>query len=166
LFRDLLRRIRTTLSPVPPEAALRYQRIDEWIERLPLEEARALAHRVLDNHDWFETERGDASSSLPATAPPLVREFYGRYARATGRFCDLQVVATECGPSDARRELLRVGHDDAHVELCTRGTENRVYLVADDVGAEAAVEGSVPSLYHAVVRVAAVLEYIAGPDPR
>jgi hypothetical protein len=59
--------------------------------------------------------------------------------------------------------MLRVGRDDAHVELCTRTADDRVYLVADDVGAAEAIEGSVPSIYHAVVRVAAVLDYVPGP---
>jgi len=149
---------------VPPQAARRYQLIDDWVERLPLEEARVLAWRVLDNPEWFQTELGDASASLPATTPASVREFYSRYVRATGRFCDVQLVGAECGPSETRREMLLVGRDDAHIGLCARGTEDRIYLVADDVAPDEAIEGSVPSIYHAVVRAAAVLEYVPGPS--
>jgi hypothetical protein len=163
LFQDLLRRLQSALAPAPPEAAARYQLIDEWIEGLPLEVARRLAHQVLDNPEWFQAELGDASSSLAITAPDTVREFYGRYRRATGRYCDVQLVAAGCGPSDTRPELMRVGRDDAHVELCVRKAEDRIYLVADDVGADEPIEGSVPSIYHAVVRVAAVLDYVPGP---
>ena len=163
MFKELLQRIRSVLSPVPPESARRYKLIEDRVERLPLEEARALAHHVLDNPEWFRTERGDASVSLPSMTPGSVRDFYRRYVRTTGRFCDVQPVAAECGPSEARPEMLRVSRDDAHVELCTQGTDDRVYLVANDVGPEEAVEGSVPSVYHPFVRAAAVLEYVSGP---
>jgi len=163
LLRDLLRRLSSALAPVSPEATRRYKLIDEWVEQLPLEEARALAHRVLDNPEWFRTEFGDMSHLLPTTIPASVREFYSRYVRITGRFCDVQLDAAECGRSETRAEMLRVGRDDAHVELCTKDAEDRVYLLADDVGAEEVIEGSVPSIYHAVVRAAAVLDYLPGP---
>jgi hypothetical protein len=163
LLKDLFRRLQAALAPVPPAAAARYKLIDEWVERLPLDEARRLACQVLDNLEWFETEPSDASASLAVGAPDTVRELYSRYGRATGRHCDVQLVAVGCGPSDTRPELLRVGRDDAHVELCVRVPEDRVYLVADDVGPGEAIEVAVPSIYHAVVRTAVVLEYVPGP---
>jgi hypothetical protein len=54
---------------------------------------------------------------------------------------------------------MRVGRDDPHVEWCVQEAEDRVYFVADDE----AIEASAPSIYHAVVRAAAVLDYVPGP---
>ena len=165
LPRNLFRRLRSALSPVSPDQARRYELIDRWIAHLSLDEAREVAQRVLENPEWFHTVLGNGSAALPADAPVTAREFYGRYVSATGRYCDLQLVAADCAPSAVRSDLLRVGRDDAHVELCTRGWDDRVFLVANDVGPEEAIEGSVPTLYHAVVRAAAVLEYVSGPSP-
>jgi hypothetical protein len=163
LLRDLLRRVRSALSPVPANERPRFRRIEDWIAGLTLEEARSLAWRVVDNPEWFRTQLGDGSKLLPSDAPPIVRELYHRYLSVTGRFCDMRLVASDCRASEAQPDLLRVGWDDAHVELCIRGREDRVFLVATDVARGEAIEGSVPSLYHAIVRMAAVLEYVPVP---
>jgi hypothetical protein len=163
LLKDLLRRLQSALSPVPPEESQRYRRIDDWIAGLPPDEARHLACHVLENPDWFRTQLGDGSRALPVNAAPTVREFYGRYVSATGRFCDMHLIASGCGESGVRPELSRVGRYDAYVELCTQGTQDRVLLVATDVASKEAIEGSAPSIYHAVVRMAAVLEYVPVP---
>jgi hypothetical protein len=59
--------------------------------------------------------------------------------------------------------MLRIGWDDAHVELCTRAETDTIYRLANDVPKAEAQEGTAPSVYHAILRVGAVLEYVIPP---
>jgi hypothetical protein len=60
--------------------------------------------------------------------------------------------------------LTRIGYDDAHVELCCRGSEETTYKVATDVPASEAQEDALPSVFHAILQMAAVLEYVTPPE--
>lgn len=163
MFGRLFDRLRAAFAGVPPEFRQRLGRIDKWVEDLPLAEARALANGVLANPEWFHTQPGDGSAYLTTQVPATVREFYGHFLQITGRFCDMRLVASESGRSETEDTLLRIGWDDSHTELCTLGAADRVYRIANDMPGDDAREGSVPSIYHAIVRVSAVLEYLPVP---
>jgi hypothetical protein len=154
--------LRRRLSPTT-EVGVRLRDIDAWLDALPLPDARAQALDLINKAEWFTTDPGDGSAALPPEAPPTVRELYARYRLIRGRFCDLRLVATDCAVSTADPSLLRIGWDDAHVELCTGSDGDVVYRVANDVPPDEAREGALSSVYHAILRVGAILEYVTPP---
>jgi SAM-dependent methyltransferase len=165
VFDGLFDRLRKAIGGARSGDRERFRRIDEWLEGFELANARQLTDRVLSNPEWFDAELAGDSVQFPPGVPPTVRDFYGRYARVIGRFRDLRLVAAECGWSETDPTLLRVGWDSSHIELCAAPGSDRVYRIANDVPADEMREGSVPSIFHAVVRTAAILEYLPAPDP-
>ncbi len=129
---------------------------------MPTPEARELAFRLLANPEWFETS--PATGAPDASLPPTARDLFAKYAAMRGRFLDLRLDHADIGHSSVLPELLRLGYDDAHVELCCRGAIDTVLKVATDVGPDDAVEAELPSLFHAIVHAAAVVEYVSPPD--
>jgi hypothetical protein len=162
MIQALFSRLRGVFAPAPSEFSRRLARIEAWIGQLPLVDAERLAAQVLGNPEWFVTE--PASSTTATTAlPRSARAFFERFGSVRGRFCDLRITAAEIGASAVGSSLVRLGWEDAHVELCLSPDASGVLRLADDVPPDQALEGSVPSLWHAVVRMAAILEYVDVP---
>jgi hypothetical protein len=156
--------LRGKLSPVSPALSARLARIDGWLASMPRSEAKERAFTVLANAEWFVTLPAPSTTAFPTDLPHAVRELYGRYGSVRGRYCDLWFDPSEVGPSHVLPELTRIGYDNSQVELCCRGTAESVFKVANDVSPAEAIEAELPSVFHAILHAAAVLEYVAPPE--
>jgi hypothetical protein len=163
MMRSLFDALRARLRPAHPEVTARLRQIDVWLESLPLAEARGQALALIANPDWFVTEPSVGVGVIAPQAPPTVRELFGQFSLIRGRYCDCRLVASECAESETESGLLHIGWDDEHVELCTGAQGDIVFRIATDVPGDEAREGAVPSVYHALLRVGAILEYVAPP---
>jgi hypothetical protein len=163
MLRSLLDALRARLGPAHPEVMVRLQQIDVWLESLLLAEARKQALALIANPDWFVTEPSTGVGTIAPQAPATVRDLFGQFSLIRGRYCDCRLVASECSESETESGLLRIGWDDEHVELCTGAQGDIVFRIATDVPGDEAREGSVPSVYHALLRVGAILGYVAPP---
>jgi hypothetical protein len=163
VLHKLIDAVRRRMGHGSPDFATRLRRIDSWLDELSLTDARHQALGLVGRSEWFSTDPGDVSATLPTEAPPSIRELYSRYRLIRGRFCDLRLNAKECQPSAVDPSMLRIGWNDSHVELCTRAGADTIYRLANDVPKAEAQEGSARSVYHAILRVGATLEYVTPP---
>jgi hypothetical protein len=164
VFEKFINSLRGKLSPVTPEFRTRLKHIDTWLDSMSLFEAKAIALGLLARSEWFTTTPPDPTVMLPENMPDSVVQLFEAYGSLRGRFCDLRCDANEIAPSTVHPQFLHIGWNDSHTELCTRGREDTVSVLANDVPAEEALEGTSRSVYHSIVRMGAILEYVVPPQ--
>lgn len=159
----LFDRIRDAFRPAPDGWDQRLAAIDGWLATLDESAARTLALPVLSNADWFLTERVTSDAEPPSTLPPSALRFFREFAAVTGQTSNLRFVAAEIQSIEYPAGAVRLGWADSHVQLCAVPGRAGVVSIAEDVPAADAEEGEVPTLWHAVLRAAAVLGHVALP---
>ncbi len=160
----LLSKLRDKFSSVPADLRSRFRNIDAWLANVPIAEARSIALELLRRPEWFNVEEPSSSMSLPENTPSSVRDLFGQFSVISGKEWDLRLVAREVGPSSIDPSRLHIGWHDAHTELCSGANGEALVVLANDVPPDEALEGEFASVYHAILKVAAILEYITPPQ--
>ena len=160
----LFDRLRSAFQSSNQAMEAKLQRVDPWLAALTTADARALALPVLANPKWFAAVRANGAVELPPGLPESVHSFFSEYQSVVGAYSDLRLVAAEIGPADDMPGTIRIGWEDEHVQLCVVTGDAAIQQIANDVPADEAREGTLISPWHAVLRMAAVLEYIPVPE--
>ncbi|HEV8582574.1 MAG TPA: hypothetical protein VGX68_26200 [Thermoanaerobaculia bacterium] len=134
-----------------------HQKVAE-IKSLPLAEAKRRALAALEDPSRFECEREPVSGALPAGLPSLARELFSTYASIQAVAGEARLSRDELGPSQYRRELLRIGTNLDDTELVVQPGEEPVYEIdGSDADAREFEQGGIPTVYHWILVTEEVL---------
>jgi len=128
------------------------QKIDQLqsgIRALPLEQARSAAEAALADSTRFHVEASLPDGTELSELAPDLRAFFERYARVAS----LGAFISELGhhtirPSCVLNGYIAIGTHVEHTELAARPGDETIWVLAEDVPPEDAVEESFPSIYH------------------
>jgi hypothetical protein len=139
---------------------------EDWLTRLsePLAKEQALA--LLYDADRFTIVPGPGAGALPPWVSPSTMQFFNTFRSASAKFADFAVDIEYIRPSPTESPLLQLGWYAEHVEICISPVDGLVYRVANDVPGDERREGSDPTLWHVVLRLAIDLGYVdTASDP-
>ena len=155
----LLRSISKVLGS-DPALKERLAQGEDWLTRLSEPLAKELALALLSDTERFATVPGPATGALPPWVSPSTTQFFNTFRSASAKFADFAVGIEYIRPSPTESPLLQLGWYGEHVEICISTVDGLVYRVANDVPGDERREGSDPTLWHVVLRLAIDLGYI------
>jgi hypothetical protein len=150
-------------------AAERYaQALDEYereLDGLSAQKARAAAERVLAAPRFIRVVRWPMPQAPRGRLAPLLREFFGGVQRIEAPHGESYVDITELAPLAWASGYLCLGRVDEHTHIAVRPGDEGVYVMADDVPAEEALDTVLPTVYHYVLWLEHSEGLLAEPDP-
>jgi hypothetical protein len=120
------------------------------IRELSLEEAKAAAEAALSNPARFDrVEAHTPSSANMSELAPELRSFFERYARVASQGAFIaELDSQQIRPSAILSGYIAIGIHVEHTELAIKPGEEGIWVLADDVPSEEALEDFFPSVYH------------------
>jgi hypothetical protein len=118
---------------------------------ISIDAARAEALRQLSDPTRFQVKlAGSRSVQQSSALGPRVREFFGRFERASAIYGDMVLAHELIGPSELYPGVTRIGRDVEHAEVVVDPSNDMIYLVDGSEG-EDWKDDWYPSVYHYIV---------------
>lgn len=132
------------------EFGQRMEQLRGEIRALPLEEARSAAEAALSDPTKFQRAEKHPPSSTDISELALeLRSFFERYARVASRgACIAELDRQQIRASQILDGYITIGIHVEHTELAVKPGDETIWVLADDVPSEEAVEDDFPSIYH------------------
>jgi hypothetical protein len=118
-------------------------------EALTPDEAERRALDLLADPSRYAVEAGEAT--VPAGVPPTVRRLFSRYRSIRALRDDLEIGVDLVSSSNVKAGLTTLGFASEHTYVTVHPTEETIYILADDVASNEAVESTHPSVFHYLV---------------
>jgi hypothetical protein len=118
-------------------------------EALTLEEAEGRAIDLLANPSQYRVEPG--GTDTPNGMPPGLRRLFSRYRSIRSSVDELEMGLHLLSPSSVKADYSSLGYASEHTHLAVGPVGETVYVLADDVPEEEAVESVHASIYHYLV---------------
>lgn len=118
-------------------------------EALTPDEAERRALDLLADPSRYAVEAGEAT--VPAGVPPTVRRLFSRYRSIRALRDELEIGVDLVSPSNVKPDLTALGYASEHTYTAVDPKGETMYILADDVPQELAVETTHSSIYHYLV---------------
>jgi hypothetical protein len=126
------------------------------IDNLPIDQARVLARRALDDELIFRSVRASSPLRTVQNLGPLTQEFFETYERVESANGAIVIGRGEIRPSEYDRGFTTVGRSD-YLDVVVQPSQDSVSEIDSSESPEDRHESS-PSIYHWIVRAASDLD--------